>query len=233
MDTPESLPESVRRLVLPRLVLRTERDSRDERFVGIWGGIGAVPPHAHLGQSGAEHWISVDCWWLEENGFGVRGCLSVYRVNGGFVAVNDPDLAFGDSPANGLTVFGREEASWPPEGALEAYSVGVGPSGFPDLEMLNVYLQREQADCPLFRGGAAAVLGGWHFSWPDGPPRLPRLAELNARIDRAHGPGCLPLGETYRCEPYRLLLWTLRDAEPWVEVWGAGEGELHAVGRIT
>src|SRR6266545_726773 len=133
MNVTRDLPESVQQLARPRLTLRTERDSRDERFVGIWGGIGVVPLSTQLGQSGSEHWISVDCWWLEENGFGVRGCLSVYRVNGGFVAVNDPNLAFDDSPANGLAVFGREEVSWPPEGALEAYSVGVGPSGFPDF----------------------------------------------------------------------------------------------------
>jgi hypothetical protein len=229
----DDLPESVRQLARPRLTLRTERDSRDERFVGIWGGIGAVLLPAQLARARSAHWISVDCRWLEENGFGVRGCLSVYRVNGGFVAVNDPDLAFNESPANGLAVFGLEEVSWPPEGALEAYSIGVGPGGFPDLEALSAYLRSEQADCPLFRDGVTAVLGGWHMSWPDGPPRLPRLAELNARIDRAHGPGCLPLGETYRCEPYRLLLWTLRDSEPWVEVWGDYSGELHAVGRIT
>jgi hypothetical protein len=233
MNIPDELPESVRRLARPRLTLRTERDSRAERFVGIWGGIGAVSLPAQLGRLRFQHWISVDCWWLEENGFGIRGCLSVYRVNGSFVVVNDPDLSFDDSPANGLAVFGREEVSWPSEGALEAFSVGVRESGFSDLEALQVYLRNEQADCPLFRDGVTAVLGGWHFSWPDGPPNLPRLAELNERIDRAHGPGCLPIGETYLCDPYRLLLWTLRDAEPWVEVWGDGASELHAVGRIT
>jgi hypothetical protein len=43
----------------------------------------------------------------------------------------------------------------------------------------------------------------------------------------------MPSGEAYRCEPYRLVLWTIRDAEPWFEVWGDGGGELHAVGRVT
>jgi hypothetical protein len=233
MAFPDDLPESVRQLARVRLTLRSERESRDEEFLGIWGGSGAVPPPAELNHAGPRHWLSVDCRWLEENEFGVRGCLSVYRAGGDFVVLNDPDLAFEDSPANGLALFGREELSWPEEEALSAYLPAAEVRALFASDLGVEYLRWAQQTNPLYNGGAAAVLGGWHMSWPDGPPELPRLRELNERIHAAGGPGVMPCGEAYRCEPYRLLLWTLRDAEPWVEVWGGGEGELHAVARIT
>jgi hypothetical protein len=53
---------------------------------------------------------------------------------------------------------------------------------------------------------AAAVLGGWHFPWPDG--------DWEERC-----------GES-------LLAWTIEESEPWVEVWRAASG-LRVVQRIT
>ncbi|MFE0501241.1 hypothetical protein ACFW0P_10725 [Lysobacter soli] len=51
---------------------------------------------------------------------------------------------------------------------------------------------------PLYSDHAAAVLGGWHFPWPDGDWK--ELADKE------------------------LVLWTLREAEPWVEVFHDGKG---------
>jgi hypothetical protein len=176
---------------------------------------------------------------LERNGFGLRGCLSVYRVAAlGFLAVNDPEGRFPQAIRSGVALFGQEELSFPAEEVLTAYlspeeQTAIGLWDLRNNPALDAYLTTAQTEVPLFREDLAAVLGGWHTSWPDGPPNLPRLRELNERIRRAGGPGVMPAGTTFRCEPYRLLLWTLRDAEPWVEVWGDDAGELHGVARIT
>src|SRR5947208_1851027 len=113
----------------------------------------------------------------------------------------------------------------------------------PRLALRPVRQSQDDEVCGVWGGGGVVPLPSGagrsgrplrHLvSWPDGPPRLPRLASLRERIDHAGGPGMMPSGETYRGEPYRLLLWTLRDAEPWFEVWGDGASELHAVGRVT
>ena len=50
--------------------------------------------------------------------------------------------------------------------------------------------------CPLYSNTVVAVMGGWHFPWPDGDWEL--LAEME------------------------LVLWVLRGAEPWVEVFRDG-----------
>ena len=51
-----------------------------------------------------------------------------------------------------------------------------------------------------------AVLGGWHFPWPDG--------DWGELVERP------------------LLAWTFEDSEPWVEVWGDGKG-FQVKQRIT
>lgn len=236
MNLPDDLPESVRQLARPRLALRTERLSPADLVVGVWGGSGLVPLPAGSIRSPRPptHRIGVDCPWLAANGFGVRGCLSVYAAALEVAAVNDPHRTFADAPTDGAPLFGREEASWPEEEALAAYLTADELRAFA-ASGLDEYLGFARQANPLYDGGGgvAAVLGGWHTNWPDGPPQLPRLEELNERIDRAGGPGLMPAGSTYRCEPYRLLLWTLRDAEPWFEVWGDGAAELHAIGRVT
>jgi hypothetical protein len=179
------------------------------------------------------HWISVDCRWLGRNGFNVRGWLSVYAIPGGFTVANDPAAVLSVLPQDGVSLFGREEASLPSDEVLEAYLLPEEIRTLKAWEGAAEYFKQAALDCPLFRTDLVAVLGGWHVGWPDGPPELPRLRELNQRINRAGGPGCLSAAEKFRCEPYQLVLWTLRDSEPWVEVWSDGEGELHAVRRIT
>jgi hypothetical protein len=231
VNVPDNLPEYVRRLIRPRLALRTQRPSPSDALAGVWGGTGVVPLPA--ASSEARHWISVDCGWLERNGFGVKGCLSVYEVGSLDIGVlNDPGWAFPERVADGIPLFGREEESLPDSQVFEAY-LTEAENGAVEGEVGADYFTCAQANCPLYDGAIAAVLGGWHVGWPDGPPNLPRLRVQTERIDAVGGPGVMPEGETYRCEPYRLVLWTFRDAEPWVEVWGDGAGELHAVARIT
>ncbi len=54
-----------------------------------------------------------------------------------------------------------------------------------------------QNNCPLYQQDIDVVTGGWHFPWPDGD-----------------------WGDFIHSE---LVLWTLRDAEPWIEVFKKGD----------
>jgi hypothetical protein len=51
------------------------------------------------------------------------------------------------------------------------------------------------------------MLGGWHEPWPE--------------------------NDAYDDEPGRLVLWTFKNSEPWLEVWQRPSGQLEVVARIT
>ncbi len=74
------------------------------------------------------------------------------------------------------------------------------------FEAYDKYLPVWQSNCPLYTNEAAAVLGGWHFPWPDGD------------------------WEELQNKP--LLVWTIDDSEPWVEVWKEPNG-FRVIQRIT
>jgi hypothetical protein len=59
---------------------------------------------------------------------------------------------------------------------------------------------------PFYSGGAYAVLGGWHFPWPDGDWE-----------------------DLVTC---RLLAWTFAGSEPWLEAW-ARDDRVWLQERIT
>jgi hypothetical protein len=63
-----------------------------------------------------------------------------------------------------------------------------------------------QGNCPLYASGTVAVMGGWHFPWPD--------------------------GDWYERETRELVLWVLEGAEPWVEVFNE-EGQYIVKQRVT
>jgi hypothetical protein len=77
---------------------------------------------------------------------------------------------------------------------------------FKDPDPVLKYDSLVQSELPLYSGGAHAVLGGWHFPWPDG--------DWEELID------------------HPLLVWTFEDSEPWVEVWGNEDG-FKVLQRIT
>jgi hypothetical protein len=79
-------------------------------------------------------------------------------------------------------------------------------ANFPDAGVADEYARRYQQQLPFFTGGAHAVLGGWHFPWPEG--------DWHDRISS------------------RLLVWTFERGEPWLEGWDEG-GTLRALQRIT
>lgn len=112
----------------------------------------------------------------------------------------------------GMPLVGSPAPSLPPVDAVfqladpevEAYLAKHGWSaqreyyaGFPD-PMPGQYQELWMSQCPVYTGQAAAVFGGWNYPWPDGD-----WEELAGK---------------------ELVLWTLKDAEPWVEVFRDGDG---------
>ncbi len=183
-----------------KLVEEAERLARDcvllkrsgpaDRLAGVWGGPGIVPaPDGPF-----RHWLSIVCRFLPAGLSPRTGILSVYTNEGDCesgVAAHDPAATLNVS--QGSALYAHAARSLPPPDAL---------AGGED----QAYVRLWQSNCSLYTGEADAVLGGWHFPWPDGD------------------------WEQLRDQP--LLIWTITDSEPWVEVWGTGEG-FRVMQRIT
>jgi hypothetical protein len=160
---------------------------------------------------GGKHWVSIDCSWLAQHGFPIRGCLSLYKQSAArFVAVTDPTAALPATSGGSIPLFGQEEPSIPPCEALDVCGSDLARDWFAaggGAAIGQAYDREYQRRCPLWRDDVFAVVGGWHTFWPD--------------------------SEDFAAQPGRLVLWTFRDAEPWVEVWADESGSLRAVPRIT
>jgi hypothetical protein len=199
-------------------VLLCEEGPQD-RLAALWGGPGVVPAPDTL----SRHWITVDCRFLPV-GLGLSaGCLSIYTCGQDEeigLAVHDPAAKLGVG-RGAVKLFAHQRRSLPPIDAVFRFgspvvqgwlrSHGWEPdwgynSNFKDPRPAEHYERAYQAECPLYSGGAHAVLGGWHFPWPDGD-----WEELLGRP---------------------LLVWTFADSEPWLEVWG-GDGDFQVMQRIT
>lgn len=175
---------------LERPCVLLKRDGSADMLAGVWRGEGVV-----CAPSGPfRHWISVDCRFLPE-GFGASiGVLSVYTNEhdcvSGFAAyestarIQDPGRR---------ALFAHIGRSLPPPDAM-------------CVEDDEEYQHLWKSNCPIYSKEIVAVLGGWHFPWPDG--------------DWEH------------LQDQRLLVWTIEEAEPWVEVWGE-LGSLRVIQRIT
>jgi hypothetical protein len=112
-----------------------------------------------------------------------------------------------DKPALSSTpLFGVEVKSLPPVDAVFAMGSSAVESflhengwsradsfnrNFPD-EVPSQYERLWQENCPMYADKAAAICGGWHFPWPDG--------DFHDLIDS------------------ELVIWTLQESEPWIEV---------------
>ncbi|MGO1069008.1 hypothetical protein [Lysobacter sp. CA199] len=178
----------------PCLVLKRDGDS----VAALWGGEGVVtaPDPNH------RHWLSIDCRFLPEGLGPDVGVLSVYTDEedgeSGF-AVYDPQAVLPHAlqridGQQGEPLFAHPARSLPP------------PDAFEDGHDDDAYVRHWQDQCPMYADDIVAVLGGWHFPWPDGD------------------------WESNRERP--LLVWTLEESEPWVEVWGGGAA-FQVTQRVT
>ena len=186
-----------------------------EPVLAVWGGDGVVP--APLGPY--THWISVDCRALPQAAHLPSGWLSVY-VNtddcaSGVVVVDPAAILLPQQPEQ-RSLAGALARSFPPIDAvahvsevhawLVSQSFSHDPTHnayFDDDNYMRVY----QQECPLYSDEAIAVLGGWHFAWPD--------------------------GDWQDLQDATLLVWTFRDAEPWVEAWQMSDGSFQVFQRIS
>ena len=81
-------------------------------------------------------------------------------------------------------------------------------SDFKDAAIVDAYERDWQREFPIyFESDIYAVLGGWHFPMADD--------DWHELIDE------------------QLLVFTLRDSEPWVEAWRTRAGEFKVIQRIT
>jgi hypothetical protein len=200
-------------LARPCVNLNIARPS--EPVVAVWGGDGIVP--APLGPYA--HWISLACHALSRPAPADTGWLSVY-VNtddgvSGMIVV-DPAAALPKHQKAGIALAGTPARSFPPIDAVtqvpqvHAWLVSQGivhdpvqNAYFDDDDYNRVY----QQECPLYSRDAIAVIGGWHFAWPD--------------------------GDWQDLQNATLLIWTFRDAEPWVEAWQMSDGTFQVFRRIS
>src|SRR5208283_4274490 len=104
----------------------------------------------------------------------------------------------------GTPLYGHEAVSFPPIMAVCLYggvkvgewikSLGYERTDYDLIENTDLgqgYRQELMKRCPLYSNAYAAVLGGWHAMWPE--------------------------DHFYMPSEMRLVLWTFRDAEPWIE----------------
>lgn len=184
-----------------------------DRLAAVWGGTGLAPAP----DDSFRHWLTVDCRFLPAGHGPAAGCLSIYSDGEDCetgIAVHDP---VGKLTANhgGAKLYAQTARSLPPVDAVfrfgspavhqwlrsNEWQTDWGYNGnFKDPRPVEEYERLYQAECPLYAGGSHAVLGGWHFPWPDG--------DWKQWLDRP------------------LLVWTFEESEPWVEVWGGTEFEV-------
>ncbi len=198
------------------VLLRSEGPK--DHLAAVWGGSGLIPAL----EGSFHHWLSVDCRFFPD-GLGLsEGYLSVYsdeedcesgvailRSEGQLEACGGNTKLYAHPtrslpPIDAVFRFGSstvhkwlESNNWQPDWEYN--------ENFRDSESVAEYERLYQSECPLYSGGAYAVLGGWHFPWPDG--------DWEQLLDRP------------------LLVWTFAESEPWVEVWG-GDG-FQVKQRIT
>ncbi len=180
--------------------------------IAVWRGIRG-------GDEVQKHVISVDRRYLPGDARD-EGLLSLYIQKNG-----EPGALFEKGSLldvkGGLPLAGEERRSLPPADAVFRFgSEAVGAwlrelgwerdwppnSNFKGIAVVDAYEELWQSELPLYTGDAHALIGGWHFPWPDDD--WEELLEFN------------------------LLLWTFEDAEPWFEVWWH-PGSLWAIDRIT
>lgn len=184
----QKLPKEAEQLFRPCVLLKRSYDNG--RLAGVWGGPGIVP--APIGPY--RHWLSIHCKYLQSECGPEDGVLSVYTNEddcvSGFAAHDSTAVL---SASEGVPLYAHAEYSFPPPDAFNGGDT-------------DEYIRAWQSNCPLYTGEADAVIGGWHFPWPDGD-----WEELRNQL---------------------LLVWTIADSEPWVEVWKSSGG-FRVIQRIT
>lgn len=204
------------RLARPCVHLLPQGEWKD--FAAVWRGRGQIP----AGESHYEHWLTVDCRFLPAGVGPSSGCLSVYTDDEDRFGkvVHDASALLEQTP-KGRPLFAHPTTSLPPLEAVFLYgSAGVREwlarlnwqpewgwnENFPDAEVADAYIEAQQANMPLYGDTVFAVLGGWHVPWPD--------------------------GDWLELVDHPLVVLTLAESEPWVEVFNMGDS-FRVIQRIS
>jgi len=152
-------------------------------------------------------------------------CITLHRDKSWIsVSIDNSDsgnvTTHSDMPQSGLPLYPVPFVSLPPLDALFKFGSGLIErylhengwdrsepfnNNFPDRSA-HEYEQAWQSNCPMFSPSIIAVSGGWPFPWPEGD--LTSLASS------------------------QLVVWTLAESEPWVEVFETN-GQLSVLQRVT
>ena len=215
----DQLLEEAQHLARPCTLLVPQPDT--EPVAAIWGGPGIVMPP----DDPELHRITIDCRFLPPYLQDLTGCISIYHMadDTALQAVHhDPTCTLPATSHAGIKLYPQSTTSLPPLEALFRFGSPVIQdwlsanrwqreweynNNFPDRDVANTYNRLYQAQNPLYSGAAFAVLGGWHFPWPD--------------------------GDWDDLLPQQLIIWTFEDAEPWLEIWRNTKGQFHLKERIT
>ncbi|WCM23966.1 hypothetical protein NDK50_24295 [Paraburkholderia bryophila] len=226
MTVDELLAEG-ERLCRPCFWLNVEGEGN---VVGYWQGEradrpNAVPPEATALRS-IKHILTIDSGLLKRVGLSMRsstvGFTEVESAHGDtHYRVFESDAPISDLRCDGLPLHAAEGRSFPP---FEAVCLYGGESVADWLKSLGLerheygwaesapeavgYFDAYAARSPIYRHDADLVVGGWHQCWPEDNFYMP--LEM------------------------RLAVLTLRDSEPWYELWQAiGRGGWSVKARIT
>lgn len=177
--------EIAHELSKPCVFLKKEGD----RFAAVWGGQGTISAPDEY-----RHWLSVECSFLPSDIGLNKGVISIYSGGDDW----DSGIVKYESNATlelngGVPLYAHDAVSMPP------------PDARAELDT-DAYLKTWLDNCPVYVESATAVIGGWHFPWPDGD-----WEEL--------------------CHK-QFVLWTIENSEPWIEVWKDGQS-FRVFERVT
>jgi hypothetical protein len=211
--TADLLYQEAEALAHPCLLLKDSGDPSTK--AGVWRS------NTHVERNGESYVqrLSLDCRYLPKTLGLKRGCVSLYldedEIEG--FAIHEPDLQL-EAIGSGQVLYLHQTRSLPPleaimrfgSSSVEVWLDKIGLSRndewTPDTAEARGYIARWTREYPMYQPEIHAVVGGWHFPWPD--------RDWGQRLEET------------------LLFWTLADAEPWLEVWHA-QSELQVIPRVT
>ena len=204
-------------------VVDLKQEPIDEFPAAFWGG-----PATVKSKQKSTHIVSVDCKVLPEK-MNLSGCFSLYFpktncIDG--VSFDEAEVIFDDSlvlssnDKDSIALYPTKRKSLPP---LEAFyycapkelieyikSTGAWSEEWywnePWRSMANDYEAIWQDQFPVYQEDIFLTIGGWHMQWPDG--------DWEEFLDS------------------ELICLTVKDAEPWIEVWQTNRG-IKVIERIT
>ena len=210
--TLETLIAEGERLSRPSFLLYPEPKGSGE-LVGYWGGSrkdipDELPPYV-TAFTGRRHIFTLNEELLARLGIN-QGPVSLFEweseeADTSYRVESDPRLRFRDLILNGDPLYATASHSFPPWPAICLYGsdqVGawLGEQGLARHEYWKVagelpeqYEEDWRKRAPLLVSEADMVIGGWHMLWPD--------------------------DDFYTPLELQLVALTLRDAEPWFEIW--------------